>query len=191
MSSPQELDMVGLRRRDFVLGVLASGATVVLSPRMSAAQGVGERVEEYLRGELKDLKEDVREEVAKLLGMEAYVYGFPLVIMDLTRQVTTATPTSGEYAAPINQFGRIRTVVRWDFNNVVRISTNSLWSFGFIDLEKEPLVGSFPDTKGIPVAFRALNMWTDVFATGGSCTPATNVGDYLRRGDTSMTLRHP
>jgi len=37
-----------------------------------------------------------------VLGMETYVYGFPLVVSDLTRQVMTATPTAQEYSAPIN-----------------------------------------------------------------------------------------
>ena len=35
---------------------------------------------------LLDLKEDVREEVAYIFGMEAYVYGYPLVMMDVTRR---------------------------------------------------------------------------------------------------------
>ena len=68
-------------------------------------------------------------------AMESYVYGFPLVMMGVTKDVLTATPTSGEYKAPINQFGRIRTYVNPDFKDVVRISVNSLWSHGFVDLE--------------------------------------------------------
>jgi hypothetical protein len=142
-------DILMMRRRDVGRAALAFGAAALLRPTQGAAQGPLERLKE----DIKDVKEDVREEVAYLYGMDAYVYGFPLVIMDLTRQVMTATPTSGEYAAPTNQFGRLRTVVRWDFNNVVRISTNSLWSFGFLDLEKEPIVISVPDTKGLPGAF--------------------------------------
>jgi len=53
----------------------------------------------------------IRQEGAYLLGEEEYVYGFPLVLMDVTRQVITAASKSGEYAAPINQFARIRTYV--------------------------------------------------------------------------------
>ena len=67
-----------------------------------------------------------KQEVAYVVGMEEYVYGYPLVMMDVTREVTTAAATSGEYAAPINQFARIRTYVSPDFENVVRISVNSL-----------------------------------------------------------------
>jgi hypothetical protein len=140
---------------------------------------VAERLGEYLKGELKDLKDDIKEEVAKLLAMEAYVYGFPLVISDLTRQVVTATPTAGDFAAPINQLARMRAYVPWDWKNVVRVSFNSLWSFACLDLQKEPVIVSFPDGEGVPTAFRLLNNWTDVFGTGGSRTPNTNAGDYL------------
>lgn len=119
------------------------------------------------------------EELAYVRAMEAYVYGFPLVITDLTRQVETAMPTAGELAAPINQFSRVRGYIPWDFKNVVRVSFNSLWSWAALDLQKEPLVISFPDGQGIPTAFRLVNEWTDVYGTGGSRQPDANAGDYL------------
>ena len=78
--------------------------------------------------------------VAYLVGMEEYVFGFPLVMMDVTREVMTASATSGEYKAPINQFARLRTYVDPDFKDVVRISVNSLWSHGFLDLDAEPMI---------------------------------------------------
>jgi hypothetical protein len=39
----------------------------------------------------------VKEQIAYICGMYAYAYGFPLVMMDVTRQVMTAAPRSGEY----------------------------------------------------------------------------------------------
>jgi hypothetical protein len=78
-----------LRRRDLGRAALAFGAATLLTPTLGAAQGPLER----LKGDITDVKEDVREEVAYVYGIDAYIYGFPLVIMDLTRQVATATPT--------------------------------------------------------------------------------------------------
>ena len=92
-------------------------------------------------------RDRVQREVAYLVGMEEYVYGFPLVMMDVTREVMTASATSGEYKAPINQFARLREYVDPDFKDVVRISVNSLWSHGFLDLDAEPMIVSVPDTK--------------------------------------------
>ena len=44
----------------------------------------------------------VKKEVAYIAGMEEYVYGCPLVMMDVSRQMLTAASSTGEYAAPIN-----------------------------------------------------------------------------------------
>ncbi len=117
-----------------------------------------------------------------LLGQEAYVYGYPLVMMDVTREVMTAAPTSGEYAAPINQFARIRTYVDPDFKNVVRISVNSIWSHGFVDLDQEPMIVTVPDAGNRYLVMQALNMWTDDFASAGTRTPETKSGDFLIAG---------
>jgi len=114
--------------------------------------------------------------------MEGYAYGFPLVIMDVTKGVLTATDKSGEYKSPINQFGRMRTHVDPDFKGVVRISRNSLWSHAFLDLDKEPFVFSHPDTKGRYLVVQALNMWTDDFVSIGSRTTGTAPGNFLIAG---------
>ena len=100
----------------------------------------------------------VEEKVAYVVGMEEYVYGYPLVMMDVTREVTTAAVNSGEYSPPINQFARIRTYVNPDFKNVVRISVNSLWSFGFVDLDSEPMIISMPDMGNRYIVMQAVNM---------------------------------
>lgn len=124
----------------------------------------------------------VKEGIAYVVGMNEYVYGYPLVMMDVTREVVTATSASGEYSAPLNQFGRIRTYVSPDFKNVVRISVNSLWSHAFLDLDAEPMVVSLPDMGGRYIVMQALNMWTDDFASVGTRTNGGKAGNYLIAG---------
>ena len=85
-----------LKRRDFGVAALNLGAGAILGYRTATAQGLLEKLDVILKGELTDLDETVREQVAKLLGLETYVYGFPLVIMDLTKAVMTAASNSGE-----------------------------------------------------------------------------------------------
>ena len=119
-------DILTLRPRDVGRAALAFGAAALLRPTRGAAQGLLERLKEDIKGDIKDLKEDVREEVAYFYGMEGYAYGFPLVIMDLTKAVMTAASTAGEYSAPLNQLTRMHTDVHPDFEHVVRISRNGL-----------------------------------------------------------------
>ena len=82
----------------------------------------------------------LKEEEAYIYGMESWVYGYPLVMMDVTREVLTAAPAPNAEgtAAPINQLAKMPHYVSPDFKNVVRISLNSLWTTGWVDLEKEP-----------------------------------------------------
>ena len=39
-------------------------------------------------------RERIKEEDPRKLGADAYIYGYPLVLMDVTRQVLTAAPKS-------------------------------------------------------------------------------------------------
>jgi hypothetical protein len=123
-----------------------------------------------------------REQAAYVFGMYGYAYGFPLVMMDVTRQVMTAAPSSGEYSAPVNQFHRLRGFVDPDFKNVVRISRNSLWSTAFVDLDAEPVVFSHPATKGHYLVAQVMDMWTDNFASIGTRTTGEEPGHCLIAG---------
>jgi hypothetical protein len=202
MFPPHTRNILGLRRRAFGLVVLAFCAAALLMSTPGAAQGLLERFKEELKGELKDLKEDVREEVAYVYGMESYVYGYPLVSMEMTREVMTAVPAPKPdgTAAPINQHGKMPAYVSPDFKTVVRVSLNSLWTTGFVDLGKEPIVLSVPDTGDRYYVFSLMNMWTDVFGSVGKRTTGTGPGNFLIAGpnwqgaapaDIKQTFRSP
>src|SRR5215510_2901567 len=177
-------DTLRVRRCGLCRAALVFVAATLLMPTLGAAQGLLERFKEEIKGELKDLKEDIREEVAYLLGMEAYVYGYPLVMMDVTREVLTAAPAPNAEgtAAPINQLAKMPHYVDPNFKNVVRISLNSLWTTGFVDLAKETIVLSVPDTKERYYVFSMLNMWTDVFGSVCKRTTATGSGNQCAAG---------
>jgi hypothetical protein len=191
MRSPHKTQIPVLRRRDLGLGGLALGTAALLMPRPGMAQGILEslqgdmaRLKNEIEGDITGLREDAREEVAYLLGMMSYVYGYPMVVMDVKREVMTAAPTpnSESTAAPINQLAKMPHYVSPYFTNVVRISLNSLWTTGWLNLEKEPIVLSVPDTKGRYYVFSVMNMWTDVFGSMGKRTTGTAPGNFLIAG---------
>ncbi len=173
-----------LSRRDVGLGALALGAAALLAPGSGVGRNIVERSwDDVVRG-LEDLTDDAREGAAFFLGLESYVFGFPLVTMDVTREVMTAAPAPNAdgTAAPINQLAKMPTYVSPDFRNVVRISLNSLWTTGWLDLEKEPIVLSVPDTGDRYYVFSIMNMWTDVFGSVGKRTTGTSPGHFLIAG---------
>ena len=145
---------------------------------------------------------EVKEVEAYIWGMESYVYGYPIVVFDVTREVMTAVPAPKPdgTAAPINQLGRMPHYVSPDFKTVVRVSLNSLWTTGFVDLENEPVVLSVPDTHDRYYVFSLMNAWTDVFGSIGKRTTGTAPGNFLIAGpkwkgtapaDIKQTFRSP
>jgi hypothetical protein len=96
-------------------------------------------------------EQGISEEVAYLRGIESWVYGYPIVLMDVTRQVLTAAPApnAAGTAAPMDQFAKMPHYVSPDVKQVVRISLNSLWCTGWMDLGQDAVVLSVPDTMSV------------------------------------------
>jgi hypothetical protein len=117
-----------------------------------------------------------------LYGLEAYLYGFPLIMMDLTKEAATAVPTAGETAAPINQFAVMTHYPDASFRAVVRTGLDTLFALAWADLDKEPLVLSVPDTNGRYYVIALFDMWSNVFASIGKRTTGTGAANFLIAG---------
>jgi len=116
---------------------------------------------------------------ARALGIQAVVYGFPLVLVDVTKQVQTnvTTPEHNGHA-PLNQFSNFLEYPTAAYRDVVRINVDTLYSFAWLDLSKEPLVLSVPDTHERYYLMPIVDAWTDVFASPGKRTTGTKAGDF-------------
>ena len=132
-------------------------------------------------------------------GAKAYVYGFPLVMMDLTREAAVGA-TVGELTAPPNQFSVMTTYPDASFRAVARTGLDTLFAVAWADLETEPLVLSVPDTGGRYYVFGLFDMWSNVFASIGKRTTGTAAAHFLIAGpgwkgtppdDVTETYRSP
>lgn len=115
-------------------------------------------------------------------GAQAVIYGLPLVLMDITMRKTTNVSTERRLAKPINQFAHLRVFPTAAFKDVVRANVDTLYSSAFLDLAREPLVLSVPDTQGRYYLLPMMDAWTNVFATPGSRTTGTKSGTFLITG---------
>src|SRR5208337_1585222 len=116
-----------------------------------------------------------------LRGIKAYVYGFPLIMMDLTRQAATAA-TAGEITAPVNQFSVMTKYPDASFRAVVRTGLDTLFAVAWADLDEEPLVLSIPGTGGRYYVIALFDMWSNVFASIGKRTTGTAAAHFLITG---------
>jgi hypothetical protein len=122
--------------------------------------------------------EPISEQEARSIGVVAYEYFYPLVTMDLTRrQLTNVVKPEGMHT-PMNTFASLAAFPPADMRTVVRPNFDTLYSSAWLDLTKEPMIVSVPDTHGRYYLLPMLDMWTDVFASPGSRTTGTQAGDY-------------
>lgn len=113
------------------------------------------------------------------IGVEAYVYFYPLVLMDVTRrQMTNIEAGIMRGQAPVNTFAHIRSYPSADFREVVRPNFDTLYSIAWLNLSTEPMVVSTPDTLGRYYLLHMIDMWTDVFAVHGKRTSGTGAANY-------------
>ncbi len=114
------------------------------------------------------------------LARDAYLYSYPIVSMDVTmRQATNvADATSVNMRAPINQFAHVRSYPGAADRDVVRFNFDTLYSLAWLDVSREPMLLSVPDTEGRYYLLPLLDMWTEVFAVVGSRTTGTHAGTY-------------
>jgi hypothetical protein len=100
--------------------------------------------------------------------------------MDVTRKQSTNIEPGKEVAkGPMNMFVNVPTYPPADMKLVVRPNFDTLYSVAWLDLTKEPMIVSAPDTNGRYYLLPMLDMWTDVFASPGWRTTGTQAGNFL------------
>ena len=111
---------------------------------------------------------------------EIYIYGYPLVTMEMTRRVMTNTDVPKDAHAPMGQFYHSRTYPNASFRDVTAPNADTLYSTAWLDLTKEPYVLSLPEQKDRYYLVPLLDAWTNVFQVPGTRTT----------GDKGAEVRH-
>jgi hypothetical protein len=121
----------------------------------------------------------VTAEQAKAIGVDAYIYFYPLILMDLTRKQSINGDRANFGQGPMNTFANVPAYPPADFKGVVRSNFDTLYSIAWLDLTDGPVIVSAPNTGGRYYLLPMLDMWTDVFASPGWRTTGTQAGDFL------------
>jgi hypothetical protein len=127
--------------------------------------------------QLAQAQSALTEQEAQSIAVDAYIYFYPLLSMDVSRkQFTNGT---SDFKSPMNTFMNVPAYPPADFKGVVRSNFDTLYSASWLDMTKEPVVISAPDTDGRYYLLPMLDMWTDVFASPGWRTTGTKAGNFL------------
>jgi hypothetical protein len=151
-----------------------------MRPRsLLAALGLGLAAQLPLTGWGPPAAAQISPEEVKEIGVDAYLYFYPLVTMDLTRKhLTNVEPGKGGLGGPANTFVNIPAYPTADMKVVVRPNFDTLYSSAWLDLTEEPMIVSVPDTEGRYYLLPMLDMWTNVFASPGWRTTGTQAGNF-------------
>ena len=124
--------------------------------------------------------ENVLEMVPK--AVEAYIYGYPLVTMEMTRRVMTNVEKPEGTRAPMGQLVKMREYPSAAFRDVTAPNADTLYTTAWIDVGNEPWVLSLPDAHDRYYLFPMLDGWTNVFQVPGKRTTGTGPQTYAITG---------
>ena len=113
----------------------------------------------------------------------AYIYGFPLVSMVRLVDYSSSPnvpPAPGR--GPINTFSSFPNFPTPNFTDIVTINVDTLYSFGLLNLAKEPVVLQVPPISGRYYTLQFIDAYTNNFLYIGSRLNDTTGGTYLISG---------
>jgi hypothetical protein len=119
---------------------------------------------------------------AEAIGEDAYIYGYSLLTMDLTRQVATNVAAPQGLRAPVSQFAKAREYPTAADRDVTAPDTDTLYSSAWLDLSKEPYILSLPDEGDRYYLMPMLSGWTEVFQVPGKRTTGDKAQTYAITG---------
>jgi hypothetical protein len=159
---------VNVTRRTATLGGLSLFAsTAISSPglaELGSFLGIREGIEDFW------------------LATDAYIYGYPLVTMEMTRRIMTNVAAPAGTRAPMGQFMKARSYPDASFRDVTAPNADTLYTTAWVDVGKEPWVLSIPDMKDRYYLFPMLDGWTTVFQVPRKRTTGTKAQTYAITG---------
>ena len=106
--------------------------------------------------------------------VEAYVYGYPLLLMEATE-----TALLVQNRLPVNTLFNQQDPITAADTTVVRPNVNTLYSMAFLNLSKGPQVLTLPNTQGHYVLMQILDAYTNVIAAPGTTSTGSAPQEYV------------
>jgi len=115
-------------------------------------------------------------------AVDVYIYGYPLVTMDMTRRQFTNVAAADAAHAPMGQILKLRTYPAVDNHAVTAPNADTLYTTAWVDVSSEPWIFSVPDMGDRYYLLPMLSGWTDVFQVPGKRTTGGKAQKYAITG---------
>jgi hypothetical protein len=106
------------------------------------------------------------QEQTQRVAEDIYIYGYPLLLLDVIKRIHTARAHPGLQGAPLNQFAHRPLLPERD-KNVVHPLPDCLRSSAWLDVSKEPVILSIPPSP----KYYLLTLFTNWFEIFQTCSP--------------------
>ena len=152
--------------------VLASCTAAPPAPQTSSASQVPPQASSA---------DDWREQYAYSVGVQAYVYSMPILYLTRLRHKWATDASSFPYAA-LNHLYHFRTIADASYKDGGSPNNDTLYSWGFFDLSKEPVVLAHPDMGDRYFTFEMADMYASNFGYVGKRTTGSKAAAFLVAG---------
>jgi hypothetical protein len=139
-------------------------ATIAITPNVAAQSA-------------PDAAESAKEQLAYSIGVQAYLYGQPIMDLYRTFWENTLDPNRG-HDRTLNEFNFVRKLVTAKDTWVVSPNNDTLYSRGFLDLTDEPIVLHIPDMGERKYWFPLGDMYHNLYRHLSWDTVGSKGGDY-------------
>jgi hypothetical protein len=116
------------------------------------------------------------EEQASQLGVDAYIFGYPLVVMDSVRRVNTNVAAPQGTLAPEGEFAHFRSFPDASKRDIAGANVDTLYSLAWLDLSRGPYVLQLPEANNRFYLMPILDGWTEVIGNPGTRTTGDQAG---------------
>jgi len=114
------------------------------------------------------------------LAEKAYIFGYPLLVMDATMAKMTAPLAQGP--SRVNSFGHMPSFPDYTFTDVVSPNDDTLYSMVWLNLKDTPMILELPEMGERYYVMQFLDGWTNDFISLGSRTTGNRAGAFFITG---------
>ncbi|MEQ1538677.1 MAG: DUF1254 domain-containing protein [Sphingorhabdus sp.] len=151
---------------------------IISAALLAAALPLEAQTTQAAKQEEAEKPADWRETYAYTVGMQAVIYGFP-VVKNMTARHGMIEKPIGQADMPLNTWFHSRRASDATDKLHSSVTPDLLYSAAWFDVRKEPVVLTVPDSPDLYYSVQFMEMYSDIFAYLGTRATGGKAGKHL------------